>query len=298
MIWAMVAGASMGAGVLLLVLQAVRPVPGVAATLQRVDRWRRAEVVRDQGPTRLVDRVRDLLGADLQSRLDERGVALSRTRSDLDVMERNLTRHLGTKILLALMTFIWLPIIWAVLDLGGVSVPFGLAILFAAAMFFLPDVRLHREAEARREEFRHVVGAFLDLVAMNLSGGRGLPEALLAASSIGEHWALTRIRRALDEARIAGLTPWEGLARLGRELGVDELRDLAAALGLAGDEGAKIRASLMSRAASMRRRELVDIEGDAGEKSQSMLLAQLLLVLAFLVFLAYPAISSLGNIYQ
>jgi hypothetical protein len=40
----------------------------------------------------------------------------------------------------------------------------------------------------------------------------------------------------------------------------------------------------------MRSRELSELEGKAGERSQSMLVAQLLLCAAFLVFLAYPAL--------
>ena len=130
---------------------------------------------------------------------------------------------------------------------------------------------------------------------MNLAGGRGLPEALMAASSIGDHWAMARIRQALSNARVIGITPWEGVSRLGRELGVDELRDLASALALAGDEGAKIKLSLMARAESMRRKELADVEGQAGERSQSMLVAQLLICASFLLFLAYPATSQILN---
>ena len=44
----------------------------------------------------------------------------------------------------------------------------------------------------------------------------------------------------------------------------------------------------------MRRKELADVEGAAGESSQSMLVAQLLMCVAFMVFLAYPAISQLA----
>src|SRR5438552_1182284 len=83
--------------------------------------------------------------------------------------------------------------------------------------------------------------------------GRGLPEALMTASTIGEHWAMARIRQALANARLIGITPWDAMARLGEDLGVEELRDLASALALAGDEGAKIRSSLLARAASLRR---------------------------------------------
>ena len=74
-----------------------------------------------------------------------------------------------------------------------------------------------------------MVGSFLDLVAMNLAGGRGLPEALMTASTIGDHWAMARIRQALANARLIGITPWDAMARLGEDLGVEELRDLASA---------------------------------------------------------------------
>ena len=59
------------------------------------------------------------------------------------------------------------------------------------------------------------------LVAMNLAGGRGLPEALLTASTISDNWALLRIRQALANARLFGTTPWAALGELGREIGVE-----------------------------------------------------------------------------
>jgi hypothetical protein len=74
---------------------------------------------------------------------------------------------------------------------------------------------------------------------------------------------------------------------------IDELRDLSAALSLVADDGAKVRESLLTRAASLRRRELADLQGQAGERSQSMLVAQMLLAFAFLIFLMYPAARTL-----
>jgi tight adherence protein C len=125
---------------------------------------------------------------------------------------------------------------------------------------------------------------------MNLAGGRGVPEALAAAASIGGGWPFARLRDTLAFARLQGLTPWAALGRLGDEVGINELRDLAAALALVADDGAKIRDSLAARAATLRRRELAEMEGRAGERSQSMLVAQMLIVLGYLLFLAYPAV--------
>ena len=220
---------------------------------------------------------------------------MTRTRSDLAVMNRPMTAHLGNKVLLALAAFVWFPaMVGSPASAAAAAYPSSWRCI-AGVLGVLPArPGLHREAEERRRDFRHVTGAFLDLVAMNLAGGRGLPEALMAASSFGDHWAMVRLRQALSNARIMGWTPWEGIAVLGRELGIEELRDLASSLALAGDEGARIRQSLMARAESMRRKELVDIEGKAGESSQSMLIAQMLMCVAFLIFLAYPAVSQLG----
>ena len=153
---------------------------------------------------------------------------------------------------------------------AGFRVPFvlpvWLGLALAGVFFFLPDLEVKQKADARRRDFRHAIGAFLDLVSMNLSGGRGVPEALMAASEIGSGWALWRLRDALANARITGQTPWQALGALGEEVRVDELRDLAAALSLVADDGAKVRESLSARAASLRRRELADLEGQAGRE--------------------------------
>ena len=182
-------------------------------------------------------------------------------------------------------------------SLAGFSVPFVVplwaGLVLAAVFFLLPDLEIRQQVAKRRRDFRHAVGAYLDLVVMNLSGGRGVPEALLAASEIGSGWAFWRIREALVNARITGHTPWQGLGALGEQVQVDELRDLSAALSLVAEDGAKVRESLATRAVSLRRRELADQQGEAGERSQSMLVAQMLLCLAFLVFLLYPAVRTL-----
>jgi Flp pilus assembly protein TadB len=299
MIAVMLAGALVGLGVFLLIRVFIRPRPGVAATLARIDAGRRATapspIFADTStePSRL-ERARLNLGSRLEAEASARGWKFEKSRSNLAIMNRPFAVHLGTKVLLGIAALLWMPAVMTILEMGAT---FSTVITLAAAVFafFIPDLALRKEAEARRRDFRHVVGSFLDLVAMNLAGGRGLPEALMAASSIGDHWAMARIRQALSNARVIGITPWEGVSRLGRELGVDELRDLASALALAGDEGAKIKLSLMARAQSMRRKELADVEGQAGERSQSMLVAQLLICASFLLFLAYPATSQILN---
>lgn len=300
MIVQMAAGAVIGLGFLLLIWVLAKPAPGVGATLARLDAGRRSQ--RSQTTTAAssrwearLDAFRDGIGGRLEAEAMARGWRFEATRTNLAVMNKSMASHIGLKVLMALAALVWFPIVLSAAGISVAGLPAVGVVAAAVGAFMLPDLTLRREADARRADFRHVMGSFLDLVAMNLAGGRGLPEALMAASSIGDHWAMVRIRQALSNARIMGMTPWEGISELGRDLGVDELRDLASALALAGDEGAKIRTSLMSRSDSMRRKELVEVEGAAGESSQSMLLAQLLMCVAFLIFLAYPAIQQLGG---
>ncbi|GAB3822299.1 type II secretion system F family protein [Kribbella italica] len=299
MTWAFICGGLVGIGVFLLVRMLVRPAPNVLSTIARIDAGRAGyssgSTASAAGEKVLggVDKARETLGRRLEAEANARGWAFGRLRRDLAVMNQPFAAMLATKMFFALGALIFIPVVLFAASYLGFPAPGAApAVVTLAAMvfaFFLPDLALRQEAEERRRDFRHVVGSFLDLVAMNLAGGRGLPEALMTASTIGDHWAMARIRQALANARLIGITPWDAMARLGEDLGVEELRDLASALALAGDEGAKIRASLLSRAASLRRKELADVEGKAGERSQSMLVAQLVMCAAFMLFLGYPA---------
>lgn len=296
MITAMVAGGIAGLGVYLLVRLLVQPRASLVSALGRLDAGRldatsrRPESGREQ---QQLSEVPDRIGAIVARELRARGFRLVSVRADLQILDRSLESFLGMKILLALAGVLMLSVLNVVATILGYGLPMSVPLWGGLAMgtilFFAPDASLHSEAEAKRRDFRHAVGSFLDLVAMNLAGGRGVPEALQTAAAVSDTRPFVRIRDALAGARLAGLTPWAALGRLGEDLAVDELRDLAASLTLVADDGAKVRASLNARAATLRRRELSDIEGKAGERSQTMLVAQLLLCAAFFLFLAYPA---------
>jgi tight adherence protein C len=293
------AGVLFGCGVLTLYL-ALRPArPSLAVALARLDaphdpaNQSISAAIRAEG---LPD-WRRRLGGRVEAALNSRGITLGRVRSDLAVLGRSMEGFLATTAVLAALGLVLGPVLVAsALTVGiGVSpvLPLGLSLVFAIGFGLLPVFSLRQEAGARRRDFRHAVGSYLDLVSMNLAGGRGVPESLTAAAQIGGGWPFARIRDTLAFARLQGLTPWAALGRLGEELQIGELRDLSAALTLVADDGAKVRQSLAARAATLRRRELAEIEGKAAERSQSMLVAQLVVCLGFLVFLAYPAVYSI-----
>jgi tight adherence protein C len=292
---ALSAGAALGLGMFLLVLALIPGRPSLARQLAAFDAvypsaTRARRLPGDRGESRVIRR----LGAMLARFCAEQGWEFPSLRANLALVGKSFESYLATKLLLAVFGLLLGPLLLAALALGGVRLPFAVPVwaglLLAMIFFFLPDLELKQKVDKRRRDFRHAIGAFLDLVAMNLAGGRGVPEALMSASEIGAGWAMWRIRDALASARIIGQTPWQALGALGEEVRIDELRDLSAALSLVAEDGAKVRESLATRAAGLRRRELADLQGQAGERSQSMLVAQMLLAGAFLIFLIYPAV--------
>ena len=296
LLYALIAGAVVGLGLLVLVL-ALKPArTGIAAGIARLDHDRQPArfsvseaILTNEG---LSDwRVR--LGSRIAVEFESRGLRVQSLRSDLAVLGRSLEGFLASSVLFAVGGLLFGPILVAPASAAGVrsGSPSRSAWRCCPLVAGLLPLPVRREAATRRQDFRHAVGAFLDLVSMNLAGGRGVPEALTAAASIGGGWPFARLRDTLAFARLQGLTPWAALGRLGDEVGLNELRDLASALALVADDGAKIRDSLAARAATLRRRELAEMEGRAGERSQSMLVAQMLIVLGYLLFLAYPAVS-------
>lgn len=170
------------------------------------------------------------------------------------------------------------------------TVPVWLSLFMGTAGFVWPAVTLRRQARERRRGFRHACSAFLDVVALALAGGQGIESALWAAAAAGDGWAFSELRGALERAALVGETPWSALDHLGADLDVAELRELAAAVGLAGEHGAKVAASVIARAESLRARGVAEVEADAHAASERMALPTVLLLCGFLLFLTYPAV--------
>lgn len=287
-------GALVGLGLFALVAALAPRRTGAAAQVAQIDALRaRGRFGAVAAPATRKERIGYRI-ADFYAR---QGWEQRSIRADLAVLERPWQQFLVTKSALGATGFLAGPLLFGAAAVLGVRlapvVPLWLALSLAALFFMLPDLEVRRDAAAKREDLRRVIAAYLDLVSMNLAGGRGLPEALMSAAEVGDGWALRRIRDCLTEARLAGTTQWAALGQLGTDLGIKELTDLAAALGLVADDGAKVRSSLASRAETMRHRQLSEMEGKAGARSQSMLVAQMLLATGFMVFILYPAVTKI-----
>ncbi len=294
---AIVAGAVVGGGLFLLIVALMPRRTSLARQLAAFDARPAAVLAVRRLPGEKESELTRRLGSGLSAFCKEQGWEFPSLRADLALAGKSFENFLATTVLLAVFGLILGPVLLVLLTVAGLHIsfviPVWMGLILAVVFAILPYVEVKQKAAQRRKDFRHAVGAFLDLVGMNLAGGRGVPEALMAASEIGGGWSMWRIRDALANARITGQTPWQALGALGEEIRLDELRDLAAALSLVAEDGAKVRESLTARAVSLRRRELADLEGQAGERSQSMLVAQMLLVAGFLIFLVFPVVGVL-----
>ena len=161
----------------------------------------------------------------------------------------------------------------------------------------VPSLLVRRSAGAARRDLVRSLACWLELVALAQAGGMGIESALEAASSVAGEASFLRIRRALDHARHSGRSPWDGLGRLGGELGVNELEELAASVRLAGTEGARIRSSLSAKSASLRRRQMADAQGRANATTERLFLPAIVLMVGFVVFLVYPAAVTLSRLF-
>ena len=230
-------GAAFGLGIALIARWAFPPTPTLAEALDSLRRPPAAPAILGADATSWATKV----GAPMAGWLAAANLPGAKVAKDLTVLERAPQRHLAEKAVLAVFGFVFAPVMWTVLAALGMQLPWVVpvwgALGLAAAGFYLPDLAVKAEANARRDEFRHALTAYLDLVVISLSGGAGVEAAL------------------------------------------------------AGSEGAKVRASLASKAQGLRAQALADADAASQQATERMSLPVICMFAGFMLFIAYPAMS-------
>lgn len=305
MVIAMSLGAGLGAGLVLLVL-ALRgaPPPSLARQLARIETPPTTTAATlnpagaagrgapaDGGPGGGgLHRVAALLLARLPALTGEQ------LRADLALMGIDPDAYQLRKMVRVLAALLaGPPVLMLAARLLGVPVLVGTwcALALAGAVFLLPDRRIRRAAGRRRVAFMASYASYLDLVALRASASSGIHEALRDAAAIGDGPGWSRLRRALDSARLNGAPPAEALSRLGFALNLPELVELSGQLYTLNDTGAQAEATFRSKAAALRERQRNDAAGAAAERTESLFLGQLFLAVGFLIALLWAALRSM-----
>lgn len=293
MSWVVIAGVLVGGGLWLAWSGWVPAREPLAAVLARLGQ-------QPAQPVTGVEESRDArLGAIVRRiPLIDRRIASMAT--DLRILRRSADEQAAQLVAYAALGFLWVPV-FAVgaLVVAGIVVPVVVigwgALIGAAAGAVVPLRRVKTQAEARRREFAGALGALCDVTGMSLAAGRGIDAALQTAASTGQGWAFGEFRSALAAGYRRGITPWDALAQLGHDTGSEDLVELGAALALAGEDGASVRATIRAKARSIREHLTSAIEGDAASTTERMSIPATMLLLGFLLFLGYPAMSLILN---
>jgi Flp pilus assembly protein TadB len=297
MIPVLVSGAGVGAGVW-LIWRAVTAKPTLIDIEASMARRGRPVGVAQGGWARADAEHR--VAAWAVRRLRRVGVDPSAHAEDLAVTETTVEQHVLAKLGSALVGFVSVAVLAAVLAAAGIPIVAGagvvLAALFAAAGFVLPDLALTDRAKEARRGFRHAFGAYLDLVELMVAAGAGPESALADAAEAGEGPAFDAIRATLAEAKRSRSSMWQALGELGQRLGITELGQLAASATLVDSEGARIRESLAAQADSLRAAQLAEVEAEAESATERMTLPVLVLLGAFIVFIGYPAVAAIADL--
>jgi Flp pilus assembly protein TadB len=220
-----------------------------------------------------------------------------RTIRDLAILHRPVEVYTGATVVATSAGATAGPLLWAVVGVAGTwlpaVVPIWLAALGAALGFVTPRLVVRAQALRARTDFRHALGAYLDVLVLLLAAQEGAEGAMETAARAGNGPAFMELRRATVAARLSGEPVWDALDELGRRLGVDELREVAAAGNLAGERGAAVRKSLLAKARALRTASLAAAEADARRRSQAMFAPIVLMGVGFIVFLLYPLITNI-----
>ena len=303
MIAAILAGAAVGLSLCFLAWAVIPARTDNVAVLGRIEAARAARpwvsVRQPSLPNDRLGKLKALAGARAATVLSRRGVEATTLRQDLAMTDREFDDFVGGSLVGFVLTFFGTLLAGALMVAAGVQwIPpvslFPAALGLALVIVVARQQDVHKLAAERRREFRRGLSAYLDLVAMSVLGGTGLPEALPTAAAIGKGWPFRLLAETFDRARdMSGplAAPTE-LGELGRRIGVSELRDLATALSLTGEQGARIGKTLIDRAKTLRDRDTADVQGRAAERDSSLQVAEVGIGAGFLLFVVYPLVVS------
>lgn len=285
---AMVAGAVAGVGLWLAWTGWVPTRPPLAELLARLGQSRPAQISGSGLDARVgswarrvsvVDRVVDAM------------------RTDLRVVGRSSDDQAAAIVVAVLCGVLWAPVVAAGGWLVGFRVPIAVALWFALLGGVVGGVWSIRSVRARafvrRRDLSEALAACCDVAGICLAAGRGVESALETAAAAGRGWPFEELRAALQSGYVRGDTPWAAQERLGVELGHTDLVELAAAISLAGGEGAAVRDTIRAKGRSIRERLAADAERAAAAVTERMSVPATFLLFGFVIFLGYPALHVL-----
>jgi tight adherence protein C len=219
------------------------------------------------------------------------------TASDLRLIGRTTEAHVLLIGSIAVLGLLGPGVVVAALRASGAVAPslFIPAVGGVAAAVLGPALvhaaTVERAAEARAD-LRHQLSAYLDVVTMLLAGNVGHEGALEEATRAGDGRLFRELARRGREITATGRSLVEALDEAGRDLDLDELRQVAATAALAATEGAPVARTLAAKCATVRSTLATDHETEARLRTSRLTAPIVGMALIFMALVIYPALGS------
>ena len=217
---------------------------------------------------------------------------------ELALLQIPVHRYYGEKVIFALVGLAFPSVLGYLLIVGGVGIPFGFpligSLILAAALFFLPDFNVRDDAKKAHKEFTDALGTYTDLVALERLGGAGARQAMELAAEVGDSWVFRRLSEELARSRWNGKAPWDALNALADELGLPELTELADIMRLS-KEGSQVYTQLRARSEGMRSAALNAELSKANSASERLSVPGALLAVMFAIIMVTPSLINLAG---
>lgn len=167
--------------------------------------------------------------------------------------------------------------------------PVWLWLLGFGCGYILPDLRLRLSLPARRTAAMVELSAVLDTLALSVSAGLGIEQALQEAAQ-GEGLIARELRQVAEEVRLNQSSFLQALEALAQRAPVPELATLASQLQAASLQGLAVGETLLSQAEAVREQKRLAILEAGGKAMVTMLLPVALFILPTLfVLVLVPA---------
>lgn len=287
LIWAIGAGALVTGGLYAMVAAMLPGHPRLGDALELLD----GRAVSNPEPAEIsgLDRIGRWAGDRLR-----RPVSPA-TRRRLLMAGRSIDRHYAYKAVGAAAGLAAPSLLGAALaTAGGGSplIPVAVGLALAVVGFVLPDVLLRAADTAVSADATEALLTYFDLVTLERLANRSGSQALRAAAQVSDITVFVSIREALERSRLQQRPPYAELQRLGSELELPALADIADVMAL-DESGAALSGALRARVKELRDAHLTQAKISAAAVSERMAFFMVIPSLVFGLFFLVPPILRL-----
>jgi hypothetical protein len=175
---------------------------------------------------------------------------------------------------------------------SGPEIPAVAGVVLGLIGFLVPDLLLGRADRDLTEDATEALLTYFDLVTLERLANSSGSQALRAAAAVSDVTVFATIRDALERSRLEQRTPYPELRRLGAELGLPALVDIADVMAL-DDAGASLSGALRARVRELRDAHLTQARIAASAVSERMALFMVIPSLVFGMFFLVPPVLRL-----